>query len=318
MSLEALAWARKQTTGDGTTKLILLLLADQASHGPDDPEPGRDRPANTDQRHYTFAGQAHIAAGAEVAVATVRRHEKRLVELGLIRKYARFNRAGNRTSDWIVLAVDNTGPCPFTTDDHRAEPTTGQIDLRSTASVGPPLTDERVTVSTEPSGSSTSVSSRSKSVGGTSRGTRSSPAPSSLPITDDMRTWAAREVPGVDVDREHPNFLDHHRSKGTRMIDWVAGWRKWMRNAAYYADQQTKRSGNGQVGYGGHRYAEPPADWCEQADRVVSNWSLSATYPAPEFRVPYVQKAREMIAEARDGRWRIPQSLLDVASDNAR
>lgn len=60
---------------------------------------------------------------------------------------------------------------------------------------------------------------------------RATPAPDLFPITDDMRAWAAREVPQVDIDRETRQFLDFHRAKGSTFKDWTAGWRTWMRKS---------------------------------------------------------------------------------------
>ncbi len=40
--------------------------------------------------------------------------------------------------------------------------------------------------------------------------------------------------------RETDKFLAHHRFKGTRGVDWYAGWQNWMRRAVQYAQQPAK------------------------------------------------------------------------------
>lgn len=75
-----------------------------------------------------------------------------------------------------------------------------------------------------------SSSSSSKHIG--EKKSRSSPPPSTFPITSALEKWAAKEAPGIDLRLETDNFLDHHRAKDSRFRDWVAAWRTWMRNAA--------------------------------------------------------------------------------------
>lgn len=52
-------------------------------------------------------------------------------------------------------------------------------------------------------------------------------------LTDEMRQWAGRETPSVDVDRAFVAFLDYWRgvpgAKG-RKLDWVATWRNRLRD----------------------------------------------------------------------------------------
>lgn len=71
------------------------------------------------------------------------------------------------------------------------------------------------------------------------------PPPDTFPVTPDLKTWAAKGAPGIDLDLETLNFLDHHRAKGSMFKDWPAAWRKWMRNAA---TKYAPRNGNGTSG----------------------------------------------------------------------
>lgn len=54
-------------------------------------------------------------------------------------------------------------------------------------------------------------------------------APEDFTLTAEMRAWAAKEAPGVDVDRETAKMRDHTFSKAR--TDWPAVWRNWIREA---------------------------------------------------------------------------------------
>jgi len=63
------------------------------------------------------------------------------------------------------------------------------------------------------------------------RGTR---IPDDFAVTDAMRSWAAVNVPRVDVDVESDAFVDYWRALGgarALKVDWLATWRRWMRRA---------------------------------------------------------------------------------------
>lgn len=50
--------------------------------------------------------------------------------------------------------------------------------------------------------------------------------------TEDPAVWFAQwGIPSPQQDPEVQRFLDHHRSKGNRMRDWTAAWRKWSAGA---------------------------------------------------------------------------------------
>lgn len=143
---------------------------------------------------------------------------------------------------------------------------------------------------------------------------RASHAPDDLLITDAMRAWAQTHAVGVDLDRETQRFLDHHRAKGNAFKDWHAAWRNWMSRAVDWGPRQPA---GGTVGHGGNTYGEPPPEWITQAKNVVAAFTDAAGMPGPECREPAVRAARQMCAEAREKRWRIPEPLLAVARDGA-
>lgn len=67
---------------------------------------------------------------------------------------------------------------------------------------------------------------------GVDRATR---IPEPFIVTPEMRQWAVKEVPGVDVDKATRKFVDYWRAKSGKDAvkrDWVATWRNWLRRDA--------------------------------------------------------------------------------------
>jgi len=61
-------------------------------------------------------------------------------------------------------------------------------------------------------------------------------------LTDSMRAWALRTFgPGLDLDYETAQFLDHFRGNGTRRPNWPAEWQKWIRRSAKFASERANR-----------------------------------------------------------------------------
>lgn len=50
-------------------------------------------------------------------------------------------------------------------------------------------------------------------------------------ISLDLRAWAEKSVPQVNIDKEMGNFVDHWLGNGKKMADWNAVFRNWMRRA---------------------------------------------------------------------------------------
>jgi hypothetical protein len=57
------------------------------------------------------------------------------------------------------------------------------------------------------------------------------PVPEPFEITPEMNAWANEKVPTVDLTIETEKFINHHKKKADRFVDWIAAWRLWMRNA---------------------------------------------------------------------------------------
>lgn len=52
---------------------------------------------------------------------------------------------------------------------------------------------------------------------------------------------------GVDLNHEFEQFKDYHKAKASKMVDWHAALRTWIRNAAKFA--KNKPASNGRPGY---------------------------------------------------------------------
>lgn len=62
-------------------------------------------------------------------------------------------------------------------------------------------------------------------------------------LTDAMRAWALRTFgPGLDLEYETAQFLDHFRAQNTRRSNWPTEWQKWIRRSAKYASERANRT----------------------------------------------------------------------------
>jgi hypothetical protein len=57
------------------------------------------------------------------------------------------------------------------------------------------------------------------------------PAPDTLPLTDDLRRWAADTVPGLPLNRERDKFLCYARAHGLTHVDWSEALKFWWLEA---------------------------------------------------------------------------------------
>lgn len=64
---------------------------------------------------------------------------------------------------------------------------------------------------------------------------KSTPVPDSFPLTDEMICWAQGQGLNGNIQSVTDSFLDHHRAKGSKFIDWVAAWRTWIRNEVKFS-----------------------------------------------------------------------------------
>ncbi|WP_060887637.1 hypothetical protein [Streptomyces caniscabiei] len=60
-------------------------------------------------------------------------------------------------------------------------------------------------------------------------------------LSDSMRAWALRTFgPGLDLDYETAQFVDHFRAQNVRRPNWPAEWQKWIRRSAKYASERSR------------------------------------------------------------------------------
>lgn len=61
-------------------------------------------------------------------------------------------------------------------------------------------------------------------------------------LTDSMRAWSLRTFgPGLDLDYETAQFVDHFRANRSRRPNWPAEWQKWIRRSAKFASERANR-----------------------------------------------------------------------------
>jgi hypothetical protein len=61
-------------------------------------------------------------------------------------------------------------------------------------------------------------------------------------LTDPMRGWALRTFgPGLDLDYETAQFVDHFRAQNVRRPNWPTEWQKWIRRSAKFASERANR-----------------------------------------------------------------------------
>lgn len=102
MSWEAIYYATKQSVGNSTDKLVLLMIANLA-----------------DENGFAFPSYKYLAKTTEMSERSVQRSIGRLVDGGFLKKEQRFNDAGQTSNGYTVLMRgDNLTPTPRQSDTH--------------------------------------------------------------------------------------------------------------------------------------------------------------------------------------------------------
>jgi len=79
-------------------------------------------------------------------------------------------------------------------------------------------------------------------------------------LTDAMRAWSLRTFgPGLDLDYETAQFVDHFRAQNVRRPNWPTEWQKWIRRSAKYASERANRPPLRAVSGGHVPFQCPPA-----------------------------------------------------------
>lgn len=228
MSHEATAWARRQKTGSGPAKFILLVLADYAS---------------TDYSCYPSVKK--LADITELGESTVRNATKTLAEQGLIRVFYRYRDNQTRRSSRYQLLVDGAETAEPDDDDWAGQRQVPAESQRQEPAGTPqePALSQRQELAVIPD-KDPSLRDPSAVTPGAARTAKATRIPDGFYPTPEMQEWFKQEgltsqIPNPRV--EHEKFCDYWGAKGgadARKVDWVKTWRNWMRNAA-------ERSGKG-------------------------------------------------------------------------
>ena len=59
--------------------------------------------------------------------------------------------------------------------------------------------------------------------------------PPDFELTDDLNKFAIQQGINGGISLVFANFCDHHRAKGSAMLDWDAAWRTWVRNEVKFS-----------------------------------------------------------------------------------
>jgi len=92
--------------------------------------------------------------------------------------------------------------------------------------------------------------------------------PDDFAVTDEMRDWAAREVPSINVDVMTAEFVTYWQGLGRPMADWAATWRNSM---------QKRHRWNVEKGWKPKSRATPRdedarAKWCREHGLTVEEY----------------------------------------------
>ncbi len=206
MSIEAVSWALKQDLAP-SEKLVLVSLADHHNRG----------------TGLCIPSQSSIGEQTCMSVRTVQRHLKSLESQGLIKRSARFRPEGRgRTSDSYILQGDNLTPRSVQGDKTRRTKATKQDDQHDTGVVA--ITGR------EPEGN---YSRRKTGV------------PSGWSPPDELIQQLQQKFPRIVASEQVDTFLDYHRSKGSKFVDWDAAFRNWVRNADKFRRQNAGEKDGG-------------------------------------------------------------------------
>lgn len=228
---------RSYGTVPNVRKLVAVGMLHEAGHGcPRCPQPAEGDFVIHDYLDYNKS-RAQIEAAREAA----RKRQNRG------RETARSNRNGrvfepesdpNRSRNGSDSARNRVGNDPLFDGAPAGQDDMSRRDTHEGVTVvpSPPLPSHNYDVA---------------DVGGGSTGSRAAnldahaPSPIDLDrfeITDAMRAWSLRTFgPGLDLDYETAQFVDHFRAQNVRRPNWPTEWQKWIRRSAKYASERANR-----------------------------------------------------------------------------
>jgi phage replication O-like protein O len=67
--------------------------------------------------------------------------------------------------------------------------------------------------------------------------------PIDFSLSDELKAYAEGQgINGTRVESVFAHFCDHHRAKGSTMLDWTAAWRTWVRNEKRFGSRADRKS----------------------------------------------------------------------------
>lgn len=197
-------------------KPVLVALADMA-----------------DESHTCYPGQQKLAEMTGLSPKTVQRALTKLEAIGALTREHRHGQRGYRTSDRYVLNLDLEVTLPTGHSAYKAESLQGTVSGLEVTVSSPTGHSDRAEENhqyeplEEPLEGDV-VSERDIPAGTTTA--KSLPRP--FIVTSQMKDWAARETPSVDVVSMSAEFVRYWREgegKGKRKKNWPLTWMNWAR-----------------------------------------------------------------------------------------
>ncbi len=207
MSADATGWVYRHSPYTGVTFAVHLAIADSV---------------NDQNGNELWMKKAKLSEKARVSTGSTKTAMALLVEDGFLELMEESH--GRNPSRYRFLFPDE--PVVF---EARWQPT-GQPLTGSTGQLETP-TGQPAT----PTGQSGAISLPHKE--GSQRNPRDpkkgrrSQLPRPFTVTEAMMDWVTAEVPSIDWRGQTKLFVDHHVGHGTLMVDWVAAWKKWLRQS---------------------------------------------------------------------------------------
>jgi len=233
MSVVAVKWAVNQRAGSASAKAVLFVLAEAANS----------------RTGACYPSQATIAERAELAPRSVWEAMRELERGGLIRRSARRDRRGHRTTDLITLNMGGQLASPATRDD---EP---QLALDATRDDEPQLATDAVPTRSScesllaPGAKEPGRRGTRKRTGKRER--RASPLPEICPTEaqiSDAQDHFNEAGAAIDAGLEAQKFRSYHIAHGTTSKSWPHSWATWVLRAPEFQrspGQQPRHSAMG-------------------------------------------------------------------------
>lgn len=228
MSMELMVKAMKTKVGNPLRKLVLLKLADNANDAGE-----------------CWPSLQYIADQCEVSRSSVKNHIRELESAGLVTRQYRKTDRGNQSNIYHITLGQKK------TDMGQHLPEVGQqvTEGRSTDAPPPraadaPRTSHSLEPITEPVNEPLIADSKkSAKPSGKKSASRKVALPDEFKPTAQHVELANKS--GVDLNHEFEQFKDYHKAKDSKMVDWHAALRTWIRNAAKFAKSKPvgKRAG---------------------------------------------------------------------------